>query len=498
LNGHAATAASDWRPPRRGSLRTQLVFWNVLTLALLLAALGVVIRYAVQRTILASVDQELAQRTRPHPGGPPGAQDGGPPREGRGGFGLPPLDQPPGQGPPPGPDPYRPRRFDLQGRSMDAFSSATPWDPGAIAPAEHGQTVYSTVSVDGEPLRVISRPFPPLGAPEGVLQDAYPLADVDRAIAGLDRALLTLIPLALLCAGLGGALLTDRVLSRMRRMTQAAGRIGAQTLSERLPAAGNDEFSELAGTFNAMLGRLESAFEQQCRLVEQQRRFTADASHELKTPLTIIKGNTSMALSGPLSAADYRQSMQEIDRAADAMRHLVQDLLLLARSDSGQLARDPVELLLREVLEQAVAAVAPHAAAIRLTVSDDTLAVTGNEDELARVFTNLLDNAVHATPLGGTIAVTARCEDGIAVVTVADTGAGIAPQHLPHLGERFYRVDSARARAGGGTGLGLSICRSILDAHGGGMTFTSAIGKGTTVLITLPAVPAAALVAHAS
>src|SRR5262249_18756272 len=151
----------------------------------------------------------------------------------------------------------------------------------------------------------------------------------------------------LLCAGAGGAFLTDRVLRRVRRTAQAAERItvgGAEDFSARLPVIGSDEFSELAQTFNGLLGRLETAFheqrrllEQQKRSLEQQRRFTGDASHELKTPLTVIRGRASLALSGESSEADYRRALEEIDRASEMMSHLVQDLLLLARSDGGQL-----------------------------------------------------------------------------------------------------------------------------------------------------------------
>ena len=136
--------------------------------------------------------------------------------------------------------------------------------------------------------------------PDRVLQAAYPLTDVNRAIAGMDRALLLLIPVALLGAGLGGALLTDRVLRPVRQVTQAAARMG-DAPSARLPAQGEDEFAEMAETFNGLLDRLDASFQQQARLLEQQRRFTADASHELKTPLTVIQGTASQMRDGGAS-----------------------------------------------------------------------------------------------------------------------------------------------------------------------------------------------------
>ncbi len=481
-------------PRRRQSVRTQLVWWNIVALALLLGALGVVVRTLVRSTIMASVDRELEARTRPmmdrgrggQPPGPPPRPSGErsdqrPPQEGRGGGPhenrAPRFDN----------NPYRPRRFDLTGRSLNPDQSEEPlWDPPAFLAAAGGKMNYSTVVLNGDPVRILSRPFPRQGPAEGVIQVPYPLADVGRALRGLDRALLLLLPVALLCAGLVGALLTDRVLLRVRRLTQAAGKIGARDLSERLPVTGSDEFSELADTFNGLLGRLETAFGRQQRLIEQQRRFTADASHELKTPLTIIQGNTSLALSGHPDLSEYHSAMGEIGMAAETMSRLVRDLILLAQSDAGRLGQGRIELLLREVLERAVARVPRPEAAVCLSLQDEALSVPGNEEELVRLFTNLLTNAARHTPAGGRISLSARRDGEQIVVAVADTGDGIAPEHLPHLGERFYRVDSARARLDGGTGLGLSIARSIAEAHGGTIAFASALGAGTTVTVTLP------------
>lgn len=487
------------------SIRTQLIAWNVLVLALLLGGLGVLTRYTVQAFMMQSVDRELDLRVHPEGGPPPppgGPPPNGPPPDGpRPGERFPPMPPdgggPLGMGPSPNrafppphwhDDPNRPKHYDLQGKSMEPFGQYALQDAAGFALAKQGLTVHATVVVDGAPFRVLSRPFPDRGPIRGVIQTSYPLTEVDRAVAGVDHALLLLIPLGLLCAWMGGAHLTDRVLRRVDRLTQAAEAISGQEFSRRLPVLGSDEFAKLAETFNRLLGRLESAFREQNRLLEQQRRFTADASHELKTPLTIIKGNTSLALSQPSAEPASRQSMQEIDRAADTMAHLVQDLLLLARSDAGQLGRNPITLLAREVLESAASGVAhQEGVPITLCVEDEALCMRGNEVELVRLFTNLLENARQYTPPGGRITVTACQERAEVVVRVEDTGIGIAPEHLPHLGERFYRVDSSRTRPTGGTGLGLSICKSIVEAHGGCLEFASRPGAGTTISVRLPA-----------
>jgi signal transduction histidine kinase len=401
--------------------------------------------------------------------------------------------RPRGFGGPPGPpppfrdtNPYRPHHFDLQGRSLVPSDDRPLWDTVGFTQAAQGRKRFSTVIVDGETLQVLSAPVRERGEVVAVVQVAQPLAGVQLALAGLDRALLTLIPIGLLFAGLGGAYLTNRVLRRVHLTTQAARDMTGGDFSTRLSVTGNDEFSELADTFNGLLNRLQSAFQQQQQVLEQQRRFTADASHELKTPLTVIKGTASLTLHNQATPEGYRVALQEIDRAADTMSHLVQDLLLLARSDSGQLGKDPIELLVRDILDSAVAGIVRDRAPITVDLTDETLTVMGNERELVRLFCNLLDNAVQHTPSNGAVRISAQAEGHQAVIRIQDTGAGIAPEHLPYLGERFYRVDSARARADGGTGLGLSICKGIVEAHSGTLSIESTLGIGTTVTIRLP------------
>ncbi len=494
-----------------GSLRVQLMFWNVVTLSLLLGGLGILCRWVTLSVMMESVDQELDRDVRMFLRPPPfhrGHDYPGPPisgedAHGRGGrpgpgpitsgnhFGGDHFGPGGGPGGPHGPDsdnPYRPRHFGPDGRPEMPEQKLAAWDSPALARALRGETVRTTVMVDGEPVRVLSSPGFDFLRRRGAVQAAYPLKDVYRALAGIDSALLLLLPVGLLSAGWMGSALTGRVLKRVHRMTQAAGRIGAADLSRRLPVTGNDEFSEMAGTFNGLLGRLDLAFQEQKRLLQLQQRFTADASHELKTPLTILKGRAGLALSRASTDEKSRAAFQEIDHAADMMVKLVQDLLLLARSDEGEMGRDSIDLLIEELLSSALKqSLQEGMAPIMLDVKPEGLCVVGNEGKIVRLFRNLLDNAVRYTPAEGSVVVTARGKDQKVVVTVKDTGSGIAAEHLPHLGERFHRVDASRTRPTGGTGLGLSICRSIVEAHHGTLTFESALGVGTTVTVTLPA-----------
>ncbi len=485
------------------SVRTRLALWNVGVLALVLAVLGIAFRLRMEYVGIAEIDQRMTGAAqafqdmvshRPPPGDdhPP---DGPPPQS------PPPEDRPPrffGHGPHPhGPDPFReyqPRILSITGQSFgppqEAGTPPAPWDSQTYALSAQGRQMSSTVQVGGAPLRVLSFPLRREGRIVGVGQFAAPLTPLRQEVGRMTRTLLTLIPLALLIAGLGGAFLTDRALRPVRAITLAAGRIEAANLSERLPVTGSDEFSALAHTFNAMLARLAGSFDRLEQAYEQQRRFTADASHELRTPLTIIKANTSLALLNGGTAADYRLALEAADKAADRTGRLVQDLLLLARADAGEQPLRREAVWLDALLAQAVEAVhAPRQAAIRLCLPDAIPSVPGDADALLRLFTNLLENAARHTPPGGQITISALSDARTATVTVTDTGEGVAPEHLPHVFERFYRADAARSGGRGGTGLGLAICRSITDAHGGTITLESRVGAGTVVRVTLPVSP---------
>ena len=539
---------------RPGSVRTQLIAVNVVALSLLLSALGFTVRYSVKRLMLQSIDRELSHRghgpgghggqhngpnggrggagdngaggatgdnhangaDQPWSPGQPGVQDGGQnplrPDQSRGGQ---PDDRAPNSGPDgmdpgsrrPGPPPqdeggFRPAMFGLDGKSLDPHGHTEPWDTetfartqaeaakGTLAPP--GIQHFSTVTVDGAQIRVLTVARRDQRFTAVIAQIPYPLTDVYRALEELDRALLWMIPVGLLFASIGGWFLTGRVLHRITWMTDAAATMGAGDLSRRLPADGDDEFSTLARTFNGMLSRLEQVFAKQNALLDQQRRFTADASHELKTPLTIIKGNTSLAISmgQMLTKEDCIQSMHEIDTAANSMSSLVQDLLLLARSDSGLAAGTRTVIAASEILSEAIKTVKPRQdVIIDFMPPDEDVTVYGNQQELVRVFKNLLDNAITYSTSGGMVHLMAQRTGSMVAFTVRDHGDGIAPEHLEHLGERFYRIDTSRTRPTGGTGLGLSIVKGIIEAHQGTLTFESEVGKGTQVTVSLPAEP---------
>lgn len=398
-----------------------------------------------------------------------------------------PMPQPP-PGNDPGRSPFRARILRIDDGKTSAGEPA--YDLVTFNEAKQGETRYTELELEAdkekEPVRLLSIPVKVDDKVVRVIQYPQPLSGTYQALSGITWTLLTVLPLILVVATLGGAFLAGRALKPVRELTVAAGRVSAESLDGRLEVKGNDEFSRLSQTFNGMMERLQSAFTGMEHAVDQQRRFTADASHELRTPLTVIKANTSLALKGERSADDYKRTLTAVNAAADTMNRLVADLLLLARSDGQAIELSLVPVCLRNVLKDAKACVErPGVAPILMDAAADGIQVQGDAHSLVRVFINLLENAARHTPEQGRIQLDVRSDGQDAIISVKDSGRGIPAEHLPHIFDRFYRVDQARARAEGGNGLGLAICKSIIDAHGGTLSIASTEGVGTTVTVRL-------------
>ena len=244
-------------------------------------------------------------------------------------------------------------------------------------------------------------------------------------------------------------------------------------------AVPTDELGRLTDTINDMLGRLETLFQMQQRLV-------ADVSHELRTPLTTIQGNLDLLRRGAADDPAMRgEALHAIGAETERMRRLVNDLLLLAQADAGlKLILQPVELdtLLLDVYRQTN--VMAGGVALRLGAEDQAM-VQGDADRLRQLLLNLVVNALKYTPAGGEVTLGMRRSDGWVQVSVSDTGVGIAPEDLAHIFDRFYRADPSRA-CSGGFGLGLPIAQWIAQAHGGRIEVVSELGKGSTFTVWLP------------
>jgi signal transduction histidine kinase len=363
--------------------------------------------------------------------------------------------------------------------SIRARSSNLARFDGYLDPdGRQSEQVFSEVRQGGAPLRVLTTPLMADGEIVGHFQVARLLDTYERfnqlvltaLLIGLGAAAASLILAVSLTPSLFRPL--DDIATVARQITKA------DDLSRRVPDTGRtDEIGDLARAFNQTLERLE-------RLFQTQQRLLADVSHELRTPLTAVRGNIDLMRRMGKTDPD---SLAIIQEEVDRMARLVGDLLLLARADAGGLPlhMEPIELddLFFEVYQR-VRVLSKH---VTVTIVDvDQVRILGDADRLKQLFINLIDNAIKYTPKGGEVQLSLSKTDLWARIVITDTGVGIPENDLPHIFDRFYRVDKARSRAQGGAGLGLSIAKWIVNAHGGDIYVTSEVGKGTTFAIALP------------
>jgi heavy metal sensor kinase len=353
--------------------------------------------------------------------------------------------------------------------------------PSKSPAANHDVFDYFTAAGQGR-FRMVSRMTAACGLPL-LVQVATSLDENDKQLGELMAILLLVGPLAVGCTLGGGYLLARQALAPVDRMAATTAEISATRLDRRLHAPNrDDELGRLARTLNGMIARLERSF-------EEARRFTADAAHELRTPLAILRNEAEVALRVPRESEEYRDCLEDMLEEIDHLSRLSEALLFLFREDAGLGAhtRDvlSLDLIVREIADH-MRVVAAEQQQELMVDAPSPCYVLGNAEQLRRLLFNLLDNAIKFTPAGGSIGIRVECQRGRARVIVSDTGIGIGPEHLPRVFDRFYRVDSARSRRTGGNGLGLSICKSIAEAHQGFIEVESQPGMGTQVTLALP------------
>ena len=373
---------------------------------------------------------------------------------------------------------------DEQGQGAGGVAS----DPGAIARALAGAPTYRSAAAGGDQVfRVVTVPVRSgdEGPVVGVLEVGVDREDLDETLRALGIVLLTLVPVATLIAVGGGYVLAGPVLLPITRMTRLARQIGERDLHERLSLdLPDDEVGRLAATFNDMLGRIELAF-------ERQRRFTSDAAHELRTPMSLLRGQVDLALARPRTTEEYVDALRAVDLDLARLTNLTAALLSLARLDRPDPVPEVAAFDLADTIEALAGSYEIPLTANAITLRRDlapTL-VMADEDLVIQVLVNLLDNALAFTPAGGTIVLACRTDGDQATITIRDTGFGIGAEHLSRVFDRFYRPDAGRARGRGGAGLGLAISRAIVEAHGGDIGVTSVVGEGSTFTVTLPRWP---------
>jgi two-component system, OmpR family, sensor kinase len=351
------------------------------------------------------------------------------------------------------------------------------------------QTIHETVrTLSGEDFRLATRRGRGYDQKDFFVRVGQPLATLQRARMRLLLILGIAIPLALLLGSYGGLVLANQALHPVDQLTRAAEHITASDLNERVSVpAQNDELGRLAAQFNAMISRLQAAF-------ERQRQFTSDASHELRTPLAVMRGEIELSLRRERTSAAYQHTLTSNLEEIVRLSRLVEDLLMLARADAGkvELQREPLELrqLCVDMTDYLMPLAEQRSQMLRCETPSTDLTISADRHRIKQLLLNLLDNAIKYTGEGGQITLHLKTEGHAAILSVTDTGRGIPAEDVPHVFERFFRRSAKTAdRSATGSGLGLSIVKWIVDAHEGEILVQSELGQGTTFEVRFPLSP---------
>ena len=364
-------------------------------------------------------------------------------------------------------------------KSNNLGEQELPVNPYIISQGFAGNAIIETVAAgDGASIRVMVSPLY-MRDLVLLLEVAQSLNHVASTMSQVRWALLASTLVALVLATVSAGAIIKGALSPVSKISRTAKSIEASSdLSQRVGYSGpRDEIGELATTFDHMIEHLDRVF-------QSQRYFVADASHELRGPLTVIRGNLDL-LKRKLDEKERQESLNAMERESIRMSKIADDLLLLAETESGQL-KQKRKVSLKEIVLGELERAKSLAIERKIIVDHkENLVVRGDAQRLRQLLANLVDNAIKYTPDHGTITLSLFKDDSWARMEVTDTGIGIAPDHLPHIFDRFYRVDKVRSRTSSGTGLGLAIVKGIAEQHGGKVTVTSRPGKGSTFTVWL-------------
>ena len=370
------------------------------------------------------------------------------------------------------------------------FQSGEPrdrgFDPAAVAALTSlpdGDSWRKVQLPDGAALMVAAVAHRAASGTRYIAEVGASTAPIDATIKRLLIVLGAGFPVAMLLAVTGGFFLVRRALAPVDRIAQKAEAITQHSLSERLPVAeSGDEIERLSVSLNHMINRLEEA-------VQSSKRFVADASHELRTPLTVMRGELESLMAGREVTPRIRETLGSLLEEVDRLAAVVEGLLALSRLDAGEARSESVRFDLGELVANTAGQMSLLAEDKDIAVSCDTaphVYVDGDRARMKQLVVNLLDNAIKYTPNGGSVGLRVGREDSQAVFEVSDTGIGIPQEALPHVFERFFRVERSRTREQGGAGLGLSIVKSICAAHGASVDVQSSPEQGSRFRIRLP------------
>jgi two-component system, OmpR family, sensor kinase len=369
--------------------------------------------------------------------------------------------------------------------------------PNLLNKTKDGFAVFGDITLKNIPLRAVYYPFQDKRGISYTAVCAVPYAPMEQSLKLLGVTILSALSLCGLGALWGARRLSARLTNPLAQMARQAQHIGETSLHERLPTLSQDEeIVSVTNSMNAMLGRLEGAFaerermiRERERMIEAQRQFLMDASHELRTPVSNVRGTIEVTLRRPRNGETYKETLETCLPEVERLSILVNDVLLLARAEAGSLSltKEPLDFVL--LLHQAVQAHQAGASIQEIEICldcDASLPFTGDPTRLRQIIDNLLDNALRFAPRHSHIKISATKDDKSLCFCVQDQGNGIAPEDIPHLFERFWRSDASRTRATGGMGLGLSITKTLVEAHNGTISVESNLGKGSRFDVRFP------------
>jgi heavy metal sensor kinase len=386
---------------------------------------------------------------------------------------------------------YAPENYDRyirlsrrDGTVIYASGRAATFDPAGLPPAAAaGDSRRIALLPDGNRLLIVTDHYQTPSGREYIVESGGPMQPIDTLLAHLLFLLLLGVPVVVLVAAGGGYVLVGQALAPVVQIARSAEQITLHNLDGQLPlSATGDELEQLSLALNRMITRLREAF-------EQNRRFLADASHELRTPLTALRGELENAVDQARLLPDLQDKVGSALEEVDRLAKIVQTLFAISRLDAGEAQQEwrrfDLARLAADTAGQMSLLAEDKGISVNCNVEQEA-GVEGDRARIKQVVVNLLDNAIKYTPPGGSISLNVRAREGKAVIEVVDTGIGIPAGALPHVFERFFRVDKARSRDIGGAGLGLAIVKSICIAHGGRVEVESAEGRGSRFTVELP------------
>ncbi|MBI5529098.1 MAG: HAMP domain-containing protein [Deltaproteobacteria bacterium] len=377
---------------------------------------------------------------------------------------------------------------DGDGRVLCSDGESSPLAPEALRRSQSGGVpVRSEFTRARETLRLVTRTFTDGGGRRLVMEVGASHTVIERALKEGAVFLVAGGLVAFVLFAMGSYVIAGRAVAPIDRVIRSVEQIDKASLAERLsPEDSIDEVGRLTAVINHMLERLEKAF-------ESQRRFVSDVAHEIRSPLTALRGQIEVALRKERPSEEYRAVLNENLEEVLRLSRIAEDLMSMARADAGvlQIQREKIDLcdFLAGVVRRFKGRADEKNIRLEFVPAAEPIAVSGDPDWLGRLVENLLDNAILHAPQMGRVAVSLRGADRFATIAVEDNGPGIAAEHLPHIFDRFYRADPSRSREGGGAGLGLAIARQIAVLHGGTIGVASTVGKGSVLTVELPAVP---------